>query len=375
VRKRERQAGPRSSRAFTLVEIITSLAISSILLLALVSAVLLASKALPASSAAVDSRDAATTAIDIMMSELATAKNVVSASTTDVRFTVPDRTGDGADDTIEYQWSGTPGAPLQRNFNDAAWTNVSPPLKAFALSYGKRSSTSSVVTMQNVTSPETPLWLWNGWSGVTLLNVAMNLSGSAWVSQSFPVTCPDTNINRLEITRVRLKLSKLAAAGSVSVGVYNTSSLGSGLPLGVPIGSLCTVPSASLPGSAAWVDFPMSGVVLPDCSMSELVVQIKATNATGVASLAYYTAVISLSSGPVMRWTSNGGVNWLIDLGVLKSTAPMEVYCTYQKPVSVTSNVTTYSLGRVTASATTSDTGARIDAGMQALNEPGVPGP
>ncbi len=125
-------------RAFTLVEIVTSLAISSILLLALVSAVLLASKALPESAAAVDSREATAVALDVMMSELSVAKNVTVAGATDVRFTVADRTGDLADDTIEYQWSGMAGDPLQRNFNDSGWTIVSPPLKAFALVYGSR---------------------------------------------------------------------------------------------------------------------------------------------------------------------------------------------------------------------------------------------
>lgn len=49
--------------------------------------------------------------------ELSTATTIGALSGTGIRFTVPDRDGDGQPENIEYTYSGTPGAPLRRSYN------------------------------------------------------------------------------------------------------------------------------------------------------------------------------------------------------------------------------------------------------------------
>ncbi len=369
------QRRARTTRGFTLVEIVTSVAISSVLLLALTSVVLLASKAIPANATATDARDGAAGAIDSLLAELASAKNVSVATPTSITFTVPDRTGDGVDDTIAYQWSGAPGGTLQRNFNAAGWTNVSPPLSAFALNYSKRSTTSNVTTSTQIDSGEITLWSWNGWSGSTPSTTFASLSTTAWANQMFQVSLAQAGINRLEITRISLQLKQTSTSGNVLVGVYNESSTGAGTTLGTMVGSQASVAATALSPAGGWVDFTMNGVVFSNASMGELVVQVSSSaSSTGNARLTYLSDSVSHPGGPVLLTTSNGGITWLPNSNTTRNSAPMVVYAKYQYPQSSTSAVTTYTLGNFTASATTSD-GTRIVQGIEALNEPAIPGP
>jgi len=362
-------------RGFTLVEIVTSVAISSILLLALTSVVLLASKALPSNVAATDTRDGAAGALDSMLAELATAKSISVASATNIRFTIPDRTGDGADDTIEYKWSGTSGDPLQRNFNDAGWATVSPSLSSFALVYSRRSSTSNVTTTTQIDSGEVTLWNWSGWSGVTPTNSTTPITSSAWANQMFPVSIAQSGINRLEITRISLKLTRQSTSGGVGVSIFNESGTGTGLTSGSIVGSQSTVIASSLPTSAGWVDFAMSGVVFSNSTMGELVVQVAGTSgSSNPATMSFLIAPSAQSGGPVLRWSSNTGSTWQPSANLTQNSAPMVVYGKYQYPQTTTAAVTTYTLGCVSASVRTSD-GTKIASGIETLNEPGVPGP
>ena len=105
-----------SKRAFTLVELMVGLAMFSILALALQSAVLLASKAIPDAKSANANQLAASRVADQLTGELNFALTVSELTATAVTFTVADRNNDGVDETIRYAWSGVAGTSGQERW-------------------------------------------------------------------------------------------------------------------------------------------------------------------------------------------------------------------------------------------------------------------
>lgn len=94
---------------FTLIELVVSLSISSILLIAIGGTITIAVQALPSNS------DSSTVYLDraSSMNALATdlryATSVIASSATMIEFTVADRDDDNVEETIRYEWSGTTG--------------------------------------------------------------------------------------------------------------------------------------------------------------------------------------------------------------------------------------------------------------------------
>lgn len=105
-------------RAFTLVELITSMVIMSILLGAVMSVMVIASHAIPANTPELTTLAQAHTVLLRIADEVATADAVELHDEHTLRLRVPDRDGDGADDVLQYSWSGTVGDPLLGTYNE-----------------------------------------------------------------------------------------------------------------------------------------------------------------------------------------------------------------------------------------------------------------
>src|SRR2546425_414614 len=103
--------------AFTLVEAVLSLIITSILCLAIGSALTVASRALPQNDSPASAGLTGAFAIEQLSSDLIAALCIAERSATTLAFTVPDRNGDGSPERIRYAWSGTIGDPLTREYN------------------------------------------------------------------------------------------------------------------------------------------------------------------------------------------------------------------------------------------------------------------
>src|ERR1700712_5445393 len=107
----------RRPRGMTLIEMTMSLLISSVLMVALGSSVMIASRAIPSSSTPIDTASTTAEGLDRLMSELMFAKTVTELTSTAVTFTVADRNADAIDETIRYAWDGIAGHPLTRQYN------------------------------------------------------------------------------------------------------------------------------------------------------------------------------------------------------------------------------------------------------------------
>lgn len=104
-------------RGFTLVELVVSLGIVGVLSMAMGSTIILSMRAMPTAGGGLETRAATGRALQIIGTDIRLASAVSMPNVRTLTLTVPDRTGDANAETITYEWEGTPGDPLTRQFN------------------------------------------------------------------------------------------------------------------------------------------------------------------------------------------------------------------------------------------------------------------
>jgi prepilin-type N-terminal cleavage/methylation domain-containing protein len=132
---RRRRAAPA---AFTLLEVMISVAILSSLMLGMGSVVFLARKAMPDEKSGGSAILAASQGVELMRSDALDLTGVLSMTARGLSFTVADRNGDGSPEVISYQWSGVAGTPLTRSINNRAAATVVDNVTEFSLTYDHR---------------------------------------------------------------------------------------------------------------------------------------------------------------------------------------------------------------------------------------------
>jgi prepilin-type N-terminal cleavage/methylation domain-containing protein len=342
---------PHSSAGFTLVELIVALAIMMILMGALTSAILIATRAVPPANDPVVATLAAGSELDTLADDLRYATAFAVWQPRVVQFTVPDRTGDGSPEEIRCEWSGVPGDPLRRQMNGGAWAVLVPSVQSLVLSYNTKALTTTSTQTVTVTSPETLLSFFNGWSGVTPIYNSHILGAATWATEFFTidqVTLPG-NARNLRISRVQLMLQKVAATGSISVAIHLPTSAGNPQPAASPIGTAATVPVSSLPTSMGWVDIALPADVLLATPATQFVLVAKGS----VANAAYCRNANSTSAPqdatPTALWTTDSGGTWqpTKTSDRYKNDHPFYAYGTYQYDTTQTVTSTTYYLRSV----------------------------
>lgn len=111
-------------RAFTLIELVTSLAVASVVVVAMASSIGLASRALPDSSRPNETAIIVQRVLDLVAADARFATTAVIDSGTTLTLHTPDRDGDGLDDEIEFAWNGSSGDPLTRTHGTAGAASV-----------------------------------------------------------------------------------------------------------------------------------------------------------------------------------------------------------------------------------------------------------
>jgi type II secretory pathway pseudopilin PulG len=126
--------------AFTLIEMVTALAISTLIVAAMGSAVMVASAALP--TAEIEQVRKTGLQLDWLMLEVSEADTIKAATGSELAFTIPDRNGDDQPELITYTWDGNAGSSVYRTYNTAAPEAVASAIDSFAVS-----STTSTYTL------------------------------------------------------------------------------------------------------------------------------------------------------------------------------------------------------------------------------------
>jgi hypothetical protein len=166
--------------AFTLVELIVSVAVTSILLAGMTSVLLVASRALPDESRPTDKVIEESRVTDQIVGELEQALYFTERTTHAVTFTVADRNGDGSPERIRYAWSGVAGDPLTRQYNNEAALTVLDAVRAFDLAYDLKSVTEQYAGL-TIESAEVTV----SSNSMALLTKEYKIDATNWLGQYF----------------------------------------------------------------------------------------------------------------------------------------------------------------------------------------------
>jgi len=134
-------------RGFTLIEMVVAVAVMSVIMLGVGSAMIIAGRAMPDAANPAAAAITAGRALQQIATELQYAVAVNENSATAIEFTVADRTNDDVPETIRYAWSGTPGDPLTRQYNAGAVVEMLGSVQDFALSYDLETISNEVTAV------------------------------------------------------------------------------------------------------------------------------------------------------------------------------------------------------------------------------------
>ncbi|WP_146596111.1 hypothetical protein [Novipirellula galeiformis] len=169
-----------------LLELVVALAVSTLLIAGLHASLAIAIRSMPDSQGSTASALRGTRIADQLTTELETAVYITERSATTIGFTVPDRNGDGLAERIRYAWTGTPGGPLTRQYNDAAPLTIADAVELFNLTPSFKSVSETYPTVGVEDASESLLLDYSGTSGLD----DNDIESSDWVGQHFTMTLP-----------------------------------------------------------------------------------------------------------------------------------------------------------------------------------------
>ena len=128
---------PLKNGGYTLVELVVSSASAAILMTGLASALFVAGQALNGRSVASE-RARAADAQAMLLVDLEHAISFGERQSDKATFTVPDRDGDGNEETLTYAWTGSSGGELTLSINGGPRATVLTGVENFALAWFSR---------------------------------------------------------------------------------------------------------------------------------------------------------------------------------------------------------------------------------------------
>ncbi len=230
---------PPERTGFTLLETVLTMAVTSVLLLAMGSAMLMVSRVLPDAQSPAAASVAGAAAVEQIATDLQYAISISSRSTSVVEFTVADRNGDSRAEVVRYEWSGTAGAPLTRRENGGTALDVLADVRDFSLSYDLETISKEIP--QGNESAETLLI---GYSNSTAGD-GYTIKDTQWYSEYFRPTLPANTLS-WKVTRVRFAARQSGTIGG-QTGVQLRTPTAGGLPSAILLEEKTILESSLLP--------------------------------------------------------------------------------------------------------------------------------
>lgn len=303
---------PARPGAFTLVEMLVSLAVLAVLVVAAGAALTVAGNATGTQAtrwlAQANAADAAAQVSD----DLTVANTFTERTPTAVTFTVPDRVSLGSPNTVRYAWAGTAGSPLTRQFNGGTAVPILAAADAVGLTYQTRTYGPVADAALNL-----------GTSITVAAYSSYSLTTTAWAAQSFTPVLP-TGTASYSITRVQLPL-KVNGPADTSVAVRITTADSSGRPTTTVLGT-AVVFEPQYSSAVELVDVPfakLSGLT-PGQALCVTVGYLFGPNTVG--PIQYQTGITAGLAGSVWSTSSNAGTSWTASS--LSACQPFNVFGT-----------------------------------------------
>lgn len=334
--------------AFTLVELVLAMAGTSLLLLGITSAIVVASRSAfdpeQPQTALARSRSVA----QLIAQDLAQATSIVEGTATAVEFTVADRDDDGLEETLRYEWSGLAGDGIFRSFNgDSAL--LAPDIASLTFTYNTTTENATVVG----SAAEGAEQLLYAFEDASLSNVP--ISTTSWLAMTIAPTLP-SDATAWSVTRLSFEAKQDAAAtGTLLIKVRSSLSV-----LTSVLGPTITVNESDLPAAYGWTTVPVSGVAglspSSSVSISFEAVSLLANSARMKycdACEAHAVAYRSASSSAGTTWTTY--VDGALNLRVYgKITRPARTSTALTRLVSAGVSIVSYDTSRDAGRATAS---------------------
>lgn len=347
-----------SRSGHTLIELVTATVSSAMLLAGLGSVMMIANQVANTPAASTD-RVVASTVVNQLANDLRYATFFVTRTTRALEFVVSDRDGDGAAERIRYEWSGVPGAPLQKTTNGGTPISVVAAVQDFALGYVTASETSAYTPIvesaetllaSHVTSP----------TGIPFLVdqntfLAQRVDPSTFAA--VPATATSWNLTRVDFYGQRNGSGENMRIQLRSAGDPNVR------PTGEVLGEVVTLED-NLTAAPGWnsITFssPIRGLSL---TRPYSIVWRGTTGEVGTAGGLYKDS----SAATGVSESSDAGANWTFDTGQRVFYRVYGTYYSQGTPVNVPRNYA----ARVNVSLQTGTAAhSRIDVSVPLLNRP-----
>ena len=338
---------------FTLVELVTNIAVVSVLMAGMASTIKIARLAIPTSTSITATTINASDALEIVANDLRYATSIPSQSATSITLTVPDRDGQAPSiETIGYSWSGTAGAPLVRTFNGVA-SNLLINVNQFSL-VGLTRSVAMPATYTE--SALVPLASYSATTGLTDWGVATK----AWIGEYVQPAPPAALSYKIKQVKFNAK-QNTSATGTTFVQIRSASG---GLPTTTVLDTQ-TMNESALPTAYAQQTFNFTNCPATPIGTGLCIVLKFGTNSpscfvqhqsTG-ASPGTNRLVSTINSDA--GWTSSATKSMLFEVWGTYMTQDAQAYQYFLKNMKISLQAG-------------SDTRGRLETSVRVLNEPQV---
>lgn len=301
-----RTPSPSPARAYSLIELMVSLAIVSILVTSIGSLIILASKAIPRDDGVFAASLGGAILTEELIDDAAFAIAFDEISKTAIEFTLPDRTGDGDEEVVRYAWSGTSGHPLTRSINGSSPVVVLPDVRSLEFSATTRSGSVFLGSNQTASSQD-----------IQEYDAALPLTWQVTDTNWCGLYCPPPQTSGAtgwRITQVRLKL--LRSGGGAGGGeIQLRKPRANGTP-GTTVYATTTFREDDFGSTATWGTFNLdSGVVPANQGICIVIRGTKGSNASGVG----YFSSLGIPTGTIGLASTSSGASW----STYGSTSPL----------------------------------------------------
>jgi hypothetical protein len=348
--------------------------VAGTVLLAGLGSVMLVARQIAYSPAASSSRLAASQVVNQLADEVRAATFFFAHTSRTIEFVVADRDNDGKAERIRYDWSGTPGAPLNKTVNGGTPVAVLASVQNFQLTFFLDTKTTALTP--NVDTSEGLLASNTAISGSDTMPIGVNAGQYSCAQRLNPTVFSSVPAGATcwNVTRVDFQGSRhINASEHLHVQICS-----SGDPYDSPTGAVLgevVIPEANITSSVNWNTATMTSPVR-GLSLTRMydVVWAGTTGEANIPLDLFYDDGHAASSVNV---SSDAGASWQYNTYTDSNNAvhtPIQVfyrlYGTYTKPGTATNVTRNYATRVSVVLQTGTTTDSRVDASVPLENTP-----